>query len=504
MSSERPRPAGNAGVLPAEPIRSAEPIDASQVSSALREHDGPVLVDLDETLYLHNSSEDFIDSAWPAPLVFLLIRMAELLRPWRFTGGDKTRDVWRVGLVLVLMPWSLWRWRRMAARLGREGANRPLITALGQTDAPKTVVTLGFAPIVRPLVDAMGLAGTRVLAMSPWNFGQRRAGKLAMVEAALGRDAVRRSLVITDSLDDQDLLEAAGRPMRVIWPQARFRPAFQNVYIPGLYITRIKRPGVRFIYRSIISDEFSVWILASFMLAMHPLLHIVGLAFLSLSFWAIYESGYVDNDLVGARFEKDPQLTDAFHEKPVEFPTFLPWVWASLSGVAALYLLRWPAAPVPADFVIWGFMLLLTWGWFKLYNRLDKQTRVWFFAGLQMLRSMALVAVVSVTLVGATALLSHALARWVPYYTYRATKSKYNDDQVNSTRLLFFILMSIGIGAAVGWHAIWTPVEVMILLWFSFKARRELIRNFRGMHLITRKESDDSPSTRTERSESVR
>ncbi len=485
-------------------MRSADLIDADQVADAIREHDGPVLVDLDETLYLHNSSEDFINSAWPAPLVFLLIRMVEFLKPWRWTGGVTTRDVWRVGVVMVLMPWSVGRWRRAAVKLGREGANRALIAALGQTDAPKVVVTLGFAPIVGPLVDAMGLAGTRVLAMRPRGFAQRRAGKLAMVEAELGADAVRRSLVVTDSLDDQDLLAAAGRPMRVIWPQARFRPAFQNIYVPGLYITRIKRPGVRFIYRSIISDEFSVWVLASITLAFYPMMHVVGLAFLSLSFWAIYECGYVDNDQMGARFEKDPQLTDAFHEKPIEFPTVMPWVWAALSGVAALFLLRWPAAPVPADFLIWGFMLVLTWGWFKLYNRLDKDTRVWFFAGLQMLRSMALLAVVSVTVVGATALLSHALARWVPYYTYRATKTKYNDDQVNSTRLLFYILMAIGIGAAGGWYLVWNPLGLTILLWFAFKARRELIRNFRGIHLITRKGSADNSNTRAERSQSVR
>ena len=34
----------------------------------LVEHRGRVLVDLDETLYLRNSTEDFIGSAWPAPM----------------------------------------------------------------------------------------------------------------------------------------------------------------------------------------------------------------------------------------------------------------------------------------------------------------------------------------------------------------------------------------------------------------------------------------------------
>ena len=70
-----------------------EPNDALQAIDA---HLGPVLVDLDETLYLRNSTEDFISSAWPGPLAFLLIKVLDLLRPWRWSGGLPTRDVWRV------------------------------------------------------------------------------------------------------------------------------------------------------------------------------------------------------------------------------------------------------------------------------------------------------------------------------------------------------------------------------------------------------------------------
>ena len=36
------------------------------VIEAILTHRGPVLLDLDETLYLRNSTEDFIDSARPA------------------------------------------------------------------------------------------------------------------------------------------------------------------------------------------------------------------------------------------------------------------------------------------------------------------------------------------------------------------------------------------------------------------------------------------------------
>ncbi|MDE2252638.1 MAG: hypothetical protein KGL25_14670, partial [Gammaproteobacteria bacterium] len=75
---------------------------------------GTLLVDLDETLYLRNSTEDFLDSACPGLLALLLLKCLDALKPWHLTGGAPTRDVWRVRLVMILMPWTLSRWRRRA------------------------------------------------------------------------------------------------------------------------------------------------------------------------------------------------------------------------------------------------------------------------------------------------------------------------------------------------------------------------------------------------------
>ena len=76
-----------------------------------------------------------------------------------------------------------------------------------------------------------------------------------------------------------------------------------------------------------------------------------------------------------------------------------------------------------------------------LYNRLDKRSRIWLFAGLQSLRALSFVAVVSVTLVGAVALLAHILARWVPYCAYRVTGAGTTTKTSEPARLLFFILI---------------------------------------------------------------
>ena len=469
---------------------------------AIGTHRGTVLVDLDETLYLRNSTQDFIGSAWPRPFAFLLIKLLDLLKPWRLTGGEQTRDVWRVAAILILMPWSLWSWSRRARKLGRRYSNPHLVESLNASSQRKAVVTLGFRPIVEPLLAAMGLHDVRLVAMSPWSFRQRRRGKRARVVMALGEEEVRNALFITDSLDDLDLLEDCRHPMRVIWPEAQYRDAFENVYLPGLYISRVKRPGVRYIYRSIISDEFSIWVLASVTLVSKPLLHVAGLALLSLSFWAIYESGYVDNDQVGARHEKDPVLTPEFFQRRVRTSTILPWAWAAACGLGGLVLLRLPFAPEIGDLLAWTAVLLVTFFWFGLYNRLDKRTRIWFFAGLQMLRSMSFVAVVSVSLVGAVALISHVLARWVPYYSYRLTGGTWKDGEVGTSRLLFFVLLSGALATVVGWEPFWSPVGIVLLLWFAFKARRELVRSFREAHLITeRRRSGSKPdSSRSGRS----
>ena len=74
--------------------------------AAVKTYEGPVLVDLDETLYLRNSTEDFISCAWPGLLALLVLKVLDLLKPWRLTGGTETRDTWRVRAISVFLPWT--------------------------------------------------------------------------------------------------------------------------------------------------------------------------------------------------------------------------------------------------------------------------------------------------------------------------------------------------------------------------------------------------------------
>lgn len=453
---------------------------------AIQGHRGPILLDLDETLYLRNSTEDFIDSAQPRLAALLLMRLLDLVRPWRWTGGEVTRDVWRVRLIRLCFPHAARHWRQRVTLLATRFGNRRLIAALALPGAAPIIATAGFHPIVAPLVAALGLPQARIVAARIWTFADRRAGKLQLATHALGDDTVRRALVLTDSAQDLTLLDACACPLRAVWPEARYRHALSGVYLPGQYLSQVKRPGARYIVRGILQEDFAFWVLSSVALAALPLLHVLGLLFLLVSFWAIYERGYVDNDLVAARFEAEPQLSAAFHEAPVATPRWPPWIWALACGALGIAALRWPVAPSGADLAAWAAVLGATHAWFMAYNRFDKSTRVWLFAGLQFARSAAFVALVPIVPVGAAALGAHVLARWVPYHVYRLGGKEWPEAPLPLIRLVFFVVLAPLLGFALGWSVLLNGSAAALLAWNLYRARQELSAAWDGAERLDR------------------
>jgi len=246
------------------------------------------------------------------------------------------------------------------------------------------------------------------------------------------------------------------------------------VYLPGQYLSQVKRPGTRYIVRGILQEDFALWILTSLAFAAFPLLHLVGLTLLLISFWAVYELGYVDNDLIAADYETDPKLSAAFHESPVATPRWTPWIWAISCGVVAAFVLRWPLFPSVIDLVAWGGVLFVTHFWFRLYNRFDKGTRVWMFAGLQFARGAAFVALVSIGPIGMAAIGAHVLAKWVPYCVYRLSGKDWPDAPVHLVRLLFFAVLGALLAASDGIEALFNWTGVALLAWMLYRARSEI------------------------------
>ncbi len=461
---------------------------------AVLTHPGPVLLDLDETLYLRNSTEDFIDSARPAPLALIAMRLLDFIEPWRWTGGTETRDVWRVRCIVILFPWTRRRWRARVHVLAASAANTPLIDAVkaraGMANRHTPIIaTLGFQPIVAPLVAALGLPPhIKIVSTRLTTFADRRNGKLRLVAAALGNETVRRALVLTDSTQDEALLSACARPLRTVWPQAQFRPALSDVYLPGQYLVHIKRPGERYITRGILLEDFALWVLSSITLASQPVEHVVALLFLLLSFWAVYECGYVDNDRVAVRLEHDPKVTGAFRDGLAVTPRWAPWIWALVSGAVGVAILRGVGRDALAGFGVWCAVLLATYGTFGLYNRFDKTTRIWLYSCLQMARSAAFVALVPINVIGAIAIGAHVLAKWVPYYIYRAAGNAWPEAPHFMTRLLFFVVLTVLISFATGIGTVWTWSAAALLAWNVFRARHELRATVRTAVRLDRQE----------------
>ena len=475
---------------------------------AIGEHRDALLLDLDETLYLRNSSEDFIDSARPAVLARVLLRLLDVLKPWRATRGPPTRDVWRVAAIMTFFPWTFWVWKRRARALAKRFSNDTLIAAVRRSAARPCIVTVGFRPIVRPLLEAMGLARAELVAARWFAFEDRIRGKMDLAIRALGPTTVERSLVVTDSKDDLPLLRRCARPHRVTWPGARFIPAHVGVYLPGDYLTKIKRPGTRYVFRSILQEDFAFWVLSSVALRLEAAPHtpwktlgdgtvfIAGLSLLLLSFWAIYERGYVDNDRIAARYERVPALSKEYWTTTVPTSSRAAWCWAVSAGVAGASLLGSHAAPW-LDSAKWLAVLAATHAIFWFYNRIDKSTRVWLYGGLQFARSAAFVVLVPISTVGAMALASHILSRWVPYFTYRfESKKSWPQVPSNTTRLLFLSILSGLVMITSGAGSVINATGLAVWALCTYRAIPELKTILRTAHRIDH--HDEPPSPRRE------
>ena len=468
---------------PAETFAASPEIALAKLAA----HEGPILIDLDETLYLRNSTEDYLSNACPGVFALLILKALDVFKPWRWTGGETTRDVWRVRIIRILFPWTSFFWRKQVSKLASEFANRPLIDALRKHPAEAvTVVTAGFNPIVPPLLSALGLANFKLVATRLSTMVDRREGKLRLTRAALGESQIKKALLITDSKDDLDLLKQCAIPLLTAWPDASYRRALSNVYFPSQYLSLVKRPGERYILRGILQEDFAFWLLSSLALAAEPVTHIAGLSLLLLSFWTVYERGYVDNDLVAARYEENPKLSKAFHEQLVATPALQPWIWAI--GAGALGTLFLQPQQWLFSFCKWSITLIATYICYKIYNRYDKSTRVWLFPLLQFARTAAFIVVVPVNLVGAAALGAHVLARWIPYQIYRFAGNGWPDLHLQLLRLAFFLFLTTLVAAATDFSIVISWPFLALLLWNLYRARQDIravLKAARRLELVT-------------------
>lgn len=441
-------------------------VDEDMITEHLAAHSGPVVVDLDETLYLRNSTEEFIGLASPGILAAYLLRFLDLASPWRFIGGPKCRDNWRIFLVLTLFPWTYLRWKKHCQNTVPNFINTPLRNALHTHSKHIIIASNGYELLIRPMLSAITLPNAELVCCKLFRLKDRRDGKLALLEKTIDRATVAQSLVVTDSYTDADLLRVCKTPCLAVWREALFQRAFDGwVYLPTDYLSKVKRPRQR-ANRTLLIYDILPWVLVG--LSISPdIAEVVGLVLLFLSMWAIYEVGYFDNDQCAVKYEKDPKLTVEAQAFNGRYFKTKAWLTALVLGAIAIALLN-PAAFLKY-YTIWIVTLLALNGTYWIYNRIDKSSRVWVYPTLQLFRFGALFAVVPIAAVAYAVVFSQVFCRWINYIIYRqqrsaggATKWPRTADQAIRLTTCFILLLPIIV--AGNWQAFVTPASACIVI----------------------------------------
>ena len=436
-------------------------------------HDGPIIVDLDETLYLRNSTEQFIALASPNILAALSLYALSAIKPWRWAGGESCRDNWRVMVILVLFPWTIIRWRSFCARGARDFVNRDLEQALRAGGGNVIIASNGYRRIIEPLVLAMDLPHSLLICCNIRRFNHRTGGKLELVRPFIDEDAIAASAVITDSISDKALLSVCAVPCLTVWAKARYERAFAGlIYYPGYYLSKIKRPG-RSALKSLILNDLLVWILVG-SAATFDVPRTLGLALLFLSMWAFYEIGYYDNDVCALKYEDDPVVSNEMRSGvATSFPRRATTAGV-LFGAGGIYLLQ------PSNFIYysatWLFAMLALVMTYRSYNRIDKQSRVWLYLPLQVFRSASLFLIVGGGHVAFAVVGSQIIARWIDYIVYRhqhyaAGGASFPERPQKTVRLMTCTLFLSAVVITEGFEALLIPAT-LCLPYFAFVAMR--------------------------------
>lgn len=215
------------------PIESE--IAIATIAKAIK--DNSVIIDFDETLFLRNSTAEYINSLRPRWLGFLLITVLKVIRPWHWLpgvfGGNLTKDWYLVTIPTILLPWTLLLWRHQAQQLAKLYSNTEIISAVGKNNhAPVIVASLGFNFIIKPILQQMPIRWDSLVACRFWQgAGDRQKGKLLMMQQVLSESAIKSAILITDSEDDLPLLQVVEQPCWVLWSTAKYIDPFADFWL---------------------------------------------------------------------------------------------------------------------------------------------------------------------------------------------------------------------------------------------------------------------------------
>ena len=207
-----------------------------------------------------------------------------------------------------------------------------------------------------------------------------------------------------------------------------------KIYLPLLYTEKVKKPDKNYFLRNIIGEDFIVLLLTFAYDSVDFWQTAIVLFLLQISFWCVYELGYIENDIIGEKFETQPILTSYYNSIKYSFKPWQIWLWSFiLSAIAVLIiLLDTESTTMPSitlDSNHWGNIAknYLTWITFLassrfifyIYNHLNKQSRIWLYSLLQSCRYGGYLLLFTVSTTSLMLLISKILTRSIQYIIYR-------------------------------------------------------------------------------------
>ncbi|TVP68113.1 MAG: haloacid dehalogenase-like hydrolase [Nodularia sp. (in: Bacteria)] len=394
-----------------------------------------LILDFDHTLFLSNSTEEYLACAQPAILTGLVLALIEGLKPWRlFPGGNSRfvyRDAIRVLAITIFFPWTFLVWKLRANKLASEYANAEILGVLDHSNWKNVVIaTNGFGFIVKELLKSFNSTHEFVVLSS--NFGNiangiRRQGKLAYLKSCYpGLVDFSKATFISDNEDDLDLMGVVSNPVSLTWEGAKHFRAHENVYIPFVYTEGSNRGNSGHVVNTILLTNYLILILTYGFSAGLSVSLALGLLFLSISFWCVYEAGYYENDFHEVNYEStggDGKKILKFKDYPAEVGA---WTWGFCLGLAGIYcLIRGDiiSSSSPVEFcsylLLWLAWLLVVRLVFKVYNYSILELRVLIYPVLQLFRMAGPLLFVPLNILGIFLIVSQAISRWFWYLIYR-------------------------------------------------------------------------------------
>lgn len=396
------------------------------------------ILDFDHTLWLGNSTEQFIAAAEPRILGEIVDKVAQKSASLLENRLPLERDQLRVWLITLFIPWTWLLWRSKTAKAVARFWNTPIYdAACTSATRPPVIVSLGFQAIIAPLISAR-FAGTdpekypQLICSGIMGRGRslRRIGKIAAIEARNPGMRWTDTFAVSDSAEDRELLMRAAKGYLVQWPEPDHTPRLG--YFPFRYIGEGKYPGYGYLRNYILGRDLIVWIIT---FAVDPQSFAAALL-LFISFHTIYEIGYYENDFIGSKREKNPSLSAKYNLFAGYRIEPFAWIGAVLFALPGCYL---ATGNITSSMLSWLFILLAVRALYAIYNRTDISNRPGIYVMLQFFKNFGGLVVLQSGGIGYSLALAHGFQHSATYISYRCGGDK---EVMNRPHLLLatFIL----------------------------------------------------------------